>query len=236
MTQRGTAKFYKTVAVAPEGDSYAIRLDGKPLKTPARATLLLPTRALADAIAREWGEAGERLDPSFMPLTRLAFAATDAVTSHRARLADDILAFGRSDLLCYRAESPDALVARQAAAWDPLLAWVRDTLGAELETGAGIVFVSQPEDALAILRREVDSFDHFALAALHGAASITGSLVLAMALARERLTSAETFDLSRIDETFQAEAWGRDAEAEARAARLARELEAIDRFLRMLRA
>jgi len=229
------ARFYKAVAVAGVAGRFTVLLDGKPVKTPNRAALDLPGQELAEAIAVEWRGQGEKLDPATMPLTRLAYAARDVGAAQRARIATEILGFGRSDLLCYRAEAPAALVARQAANWDPMLDWAASRFGARLAVGTGIGFVTQSEAALAALALPIEGCDEFALVALHGATSITGSLVLVLALLDERLDAAEAFRLSRLDEDFQAEAWGRDAEAEARAARLARELSAIAQFLRLCR-
>lgn len=227
------AKFYKAVTVAEEGEGFSVRLDGRPVKTPGWAILALPTSALAGAVADEWQGQGDTLDPATMPLTRLAYATIDHASTHRARLADEILAYGRSDLLCYRAEAPAPLVARQNDAWDPLLDWAAAALGARLMVGTGIAFVEQPKESLAALAAAIGSRDDFSLVALHGAASITGSVVLALALAEGRLTAAEAFALSRLDEIFQAETWGQDAEAEALAARRGREMDAIAHFMRL---
>jgi chaperone required for assembly of F1-ATPase len=229
------AKFYKTVAVGDEDGAFVVRLDGRPVKTPARALLALPTLKLAEAVAEEWRSQEETLDPTTMPLTRMAYAAIDTVSQHRARIADEILGYGGSDLLCYRAEAPQALVARQVEAWNPLLDWAAERFGARLAVGAGIAFVEQSKESRDAFAVAITARDDFALVALHGAASLTGSLVLGLALAEERLSAEEAFALSRLDETFQSEAWGRDAEAEARGARLGRELAAIERFLRLTR-
>jgi chaperone required for assembly of F1-ATPase len=229
------AKFYKTVDTAKEGDGFVVRLDGKPIKTPARNAMTLPTANLAEAIAEEWRAQKDALDPTTMPLTRLAYAAIDVLPTHRARIAEEILGHGKSDLLCYRAEAPQALVARQNDAWNPLLDWAAERFGAQLKTGTGIGYVAQPAESRAAFAAAVEPRDDFTLAALHGAVSLTGSLVLALALVEGRLTAADAFALSRLDETFQSEAWGKDTEAEARAARLGEELAAIERFLNLSR-
>jgi chaperone required for assembly of F1-ATPase len=226
-------RFYREVGVAEEAGAFRVLLDGKPVKTPSRNALALPTRALADAIAGEWRAQTENVDPKSMPLSGLAMAAIDGAAAERAGQA---LAFARSDLLCYRAEEPAELVARQAAAWDTLLDWAAERYGARLKIASGIVFVEQSSEALAALERAVAGRSPFHLTALHSAAAITGSLVLALALADGRLTAAEAFAASRLDESFQAEKWGMDAEAEARATRLAAELAAAERFLRSLDA
>ena len=229
------AKFYKAVETGHEGGAFVVRLDGKPVKTPARTLLALPTRKLADAVAEEWRAQADVLDPMTMPLTRFAYAAIDVAPAHRARLVEETLAYGNSDLLCYRAEAPAALVARQNDAWNPLLDWADQRFGARLRTGTGIAFVEQSAESRQAFARAVEGRDDFALVALHGAASITGSLVLGLAVAEGRLTAAQAFALSILDETFQAEAWGRDAEAVARAERLGAELAAFERFLTLSR-
>jgi chaperone required for assembly of F1-ATPase len=233
VTQRAVAKFYKTVDVAKDKGNFRILLDGKSVKTPQHAALAIPNREMAEAIAEEWRAQGNILDPATMPLTRLAFAAIDVAPTHRTRLQEEILAFGNADLICYRAESPAALVARQSEAWDPLLDWTKDRFGTRPAVGAGIAFIAQSAALGVAYAAAVARYDDFALVALHGAASLIGSLALALALAEHRLVAAEAFALSRLDEDFQAEVWGRDAEAEARAARLADDLGAIERFLRL---
>jgi chaperone required for assembly of F1-ATPase len=229
------AKFYKAVDTAKDGDAFVVRLDGKPVKTPARALLALPTMKLADAIAQEWRAQTDVLVPTTMPLTRFAYAAIDVAPAHRARLIDETLAFGKSDLLCYRAEVPAALIVRQNESWNPLLAWAAERFGARLKTGTGIAFVDQSAESQEAFAVAVLTRDDFALAGLHVATSLTGSLVLGLALLEGRVTAQEAFALSCLDETFQAEAWGRDAEAAARAERLGAELAAIERFLSLSR-
>jgi chaperone required for assembly of F1-ATPase len=225
-------RFYKDASV---GEGNAVLLDGKPVKTPRGAALILPTRALAEAIAEEWRTQEGDLKPDAMRLTKLAFAAIDAAPE-RASMAEQAAAYAKSDLICYRAEGPDALVIRQAHGWDPVLDWLHQTHGARLKTATGIGYVDQPPEALARLCARAASLDPFALAALHTATTITGSFALGLALSEGRLTAADAFALSRLDEAFQAEKWGRDAEAEARAAALLADLEAAEHFLRLARA
>jgi chaperone required for assembly of F1-ATPase len=233
---REIGRFYKTVDVAEEDGRYLVRLDGKPLRTPKKSVLKLPSRALAEAIAEEWVNQGEKIDIDSMPLTRLANTAVELTDEHRPKAAEQILAFGKSDLLCYRAKEPADLIARQSLAWDPLLEWSAREIGAQLETGQGIAFVAQSPGALAAFEKAVFAHDAWALVPLHAATTITGSLALALAMVRGRLSAREAFDLSRIDEAFQAEKWGLDAAAEARANRLRAELEAAERFLRLAAA
>ena len=171
------AKFYKAVETGKESGGFVVRLDGKPVKTPARALLALPTPKLADAIAEEWRAQSDVLDPTTMPLTRFAYAAIDVAPTHRARLTEEILAYGKSDLLCYRAEAPAALIARQNEAWNPLLDWAAQRFGARLTDGDRHRLCRPAGGEPGGLREGGPGRDDFALVALHGAASLTGSLV-----------------------------------------------------------
>jgi chaperone required for assembly of F1-ATPase len=217
-------RFYKNVSVAPSEGGYCILLDGKPVKTPARGSLVLPTEALADAIAAEWQNQGEAIVATTMPLLRLANTVIDGVAVNRADVIAAILRFGENDLLCYRAHQPPALAARQREGWDPLLDWVRQRHGAHMKVADGMAHIDQTLDALAALREPLEDLDAFTLGGLHVIASITGSLVLALAVLEGFIPGAYAFALSRIDETYQAEKWGEDAEAQKRAAALAQEL------------
>jgi chaperone required for assembly of F1-ATPase len=221
-------RFYKEAAV---GEGNAVLLDGKSAKTPAHATLALPARALAEAIAEEWRRQGETMRPQTMPLTKLANTAIDRVAGREAEIVAQILGYA-NDLLCYRALAPKDLVARQSAEWNPLLDWAAERY-ARLAVGTGIAHIAQAEEALAVYRRALAAHDAFTLAALHNAASICGSLVLALALAEARLDAHEAFALSRLDEAFQAEKWGVDAETESRARALETELLAAEQFMKL---
>ena len=230
-------RFYKEVSASPSPGSLAgfiVLLDGKPVKTPKRVMLTLPNLALAEAIAEEWREQSDTLDTQTMPLTRLAFAAIDVVTPERAHVASEIVKYAKSDLLSYRAEDPPDLVARQAKVWDPLLDWAAETYGARLKVGSGIRHVAQPPEAIAELETAVSRFDEFELAALHTATAITGSLILALALAEEEVDAGEAFDAAMLEEKFQSEKSGIDAEAEKRRRHLLVELTAAERFIRLL--
>jgi chaperone required for assembly of F1-ATPase len=234
MSQKSFAKVYRDVSVAEEDGRWRILLDGKSAKTSAGALLALPSHALAEAIAEEWRGQGARIEPARMKLTGLAGAALNLSPARREEVVVYVLTFGRSDLLCYRAETPPELARRQAEAWDPLLAWLSSTFGAQLRTGEGIAFVEQPPEALGALETILRQAGDFTLAALQVSAALSGSLVLALALAGGRLDARAVFDAAHVDEMFQAEKWGNDAEAEAgRAQRLA-ELEAVQRFLRLI--
>ena len=227
-------RFYKDVSVKEEGGAWRVLLDGRTLKTQARNTVALPNKALAEAVAQEWREQDEEIDPPGMFLTRLTFAAIDGARVERERVAGHALSYGKTDLLAYRAEHPDELVVRQARTWDPLLEWAAKHHGAKLNVATGITFTEQPGESLDALARAIATSDEFTLAALHTAATITGSLVLALALVDRHITAEEAFAAATLDEAFQSEKWGTDAEAEARLQRLFAELSATERFLSLL--
>lgn len=223
-------RFWKdAVADACDG-GFTVRLDGKAIRTPAKAPFVLPTMAMARAAAAEWAAQDEELRPETMPITRAANSAIDKLGAQFDDVVTLLAEYGDSDLLCYRAEGPEGLVARQAAAWDPLLAWARDELGAELRTTAGVMHIDQPPEALARLRAELAGATPFELAALHDLIAITGSLILGLAVARGHLSAAEAFSKSRIDEQWQAELWGQDDEAAQSEAAKAAALDEAARF------
>ena len=226
-------RFYKQVAV---GEDFAVLLDGKPIKTPANARLALPTSQLAEAVAREWRMQAATIDPASMMLTKLSNTAIDRAETLRDDMAAELLGFGRSDLLCYRATAPVDLLARQEAGWNPLLDWAHHVHGARLKTAQGITYIQQDQDAVAALERTLRARDSWTLTGLQTATTITGSLVLALAMAQGRLTPAEAFALSRIDEAYQTEKWGTDTAAEKRAGLHAAELEMAGKFMELARA
>jgi chaperone required for assembly of F1-ATPase len=228
------SRFYRDVSVASLGRTYRVLLDGKPIRTPAGAELAVPTRALAEAIAEEWRSQGEKVRPDTMILTKLANAAIDRVAVHRLTAIAQILSFARSDLLCYRAEGPDALVELQHRAWDPILDWARARFGVTLACGTGIGFVEQAPESLAGLERAIDEYDSFGLAALQAAATLLGSAVITLALAEQRLSPELAFAAAELDENYQAGRWGRDPEAEKHRAGKQAELIEITRFLQAL--
>jgi chaperone required for assembly of F1-ATPase len=233
MTEWALKRFWTTAEVAPTEAGFAIALDGRRVKTPAKRDLTVPTQALARAIAAEWQAQEERVDPLSMPFTRTANSALDKVAVQHREVADLLASYGDTDLLCYRADSPAELVRRQAEAWDPLLDWAERTLAARLETRKGIMPVAQDARALARLSESVHALDAFRLAAFHDLVSLTGSLVLGFAAAH-RLHEPETlWATSRIDEAWQAERWGADEEATAVAERKAGEFLQAVRFYRL---
>lgn len=212
-----------------------IALDGRPVRTPARVPLILPTVALADAVAAEWREVGETLDPRAMPLTGLANAATDVVAADRAGFAGGLARYADSDLLCYRAEMPEPLVARQMAAWTPAIDWAQRRYDIHLVTTAGIVHRPQPPLALARLADAVAALDDWALAACSPIVTITGSLLLALALVEGASMADAAWAAAHVDEDWQIELWGEDAlAADARARRRA-EFDAAVSFLALSR-
>ena len=209
-------RFYKEVRVA-DG---AILLDGRPVKTPARAPLFLPTVRLAEAVAEEWRAQGQEIDPRAMPLTGLSNAAIDRVAPDPIAFTRPLAAYAASDLLCYRADAPAALAAREAEAWDPLLAWARARFDIHFTIATGITHVAQPAATVARLEEALIVRDPFGLAAMSPLVTIGGSLVTALALAEGTIEAGAAFDLTHLDELWQAEQWGEDSFAlQARAAR-----------------
>ncbi len=209
-------RFYKEVAVA-DG---TILLDGRPVRTPARASLILPTPALADAVAAEWRAQGDEIDPRTMKLTGLANAAIDRIAPDLPAFIRPLARYAESDLLCYRADAPAELIARQAEAWDPLLDWARARFDVHFAVTSGIVHAPQPDATIARLGEALTAYDAFHLAGLAPIVTIGGSLVAALALAEEEIDADRAFDLTHLDELWQARRWGEDRLAlEARAAR-----------------
>jgi chaperone required for assembly of F1-ATPase len=211
-------RFWTEARAAPAEGGYAVELDGRAVKTPAKAALVVPSLALAEAIAAEWQAQAELVDPRSMPVTRAANSAIDKVTPQFDEVAGLIAAYGDSDLLCYRAESPEGLVERQAEAWDPLIAWAAEALEAELEPRQGISHRPQPTESLARLDRAVRALTPFELTALHDLVAISGSLVIGLAAIRGHRPAEALWQLSRVDEDWQQQLWGVDEEAAAAAA------------------
>ncbi|SIO52803.1 Chaperone required for the assembly of the F1-ATPase [Rhodovulum sp. ES.010] len=220
MAEWALKRFWKAAEVAETDGGFTVHLDGRPLRTPAKAPLVMPTRAMAEAAAAEWDAQEAEVRPLTMPVTRAANAAIDRVRTHRAEVAALIAAYGESDLLCHRADSPAELVAWQEAAWGPLLAWARDALEAPLVVTSGVIPCPQPADALSALQARVAARDEFELTALHNLVGLSGSLVIGFAAMEDAVAPIEElWDLSRLDETWQERQWGVDDEAAAAAAR-----------------
>lgn len=228
-------RFYKAVTVVPEAGGHLVRLDARPLRTPAKAPLATPSAALSEAIAEEWRAQGDKIDPAGMPLTALACSAIDLVRAKRGETVEELAGFAEHELLCYRAPHPEALVERQKAAWQPLLDWAALNLDAPLAAGTGLQ-IEQPAEALAALRRAVERHDDWRLTGLALAVRVSGSLVVGLALAAGRLDAAGAFEAAELDESYSIEQWGEDAEAAKRRAGVMAELDAAGRFLRLLDA
>jgi len=230
-------RFYQTAQVAETADGFAVLLDGKPVRTPARRALAVPTRALAETIAAEWEGQREVIDPAAMPLTRLANSIIDGVADARAAVKEEIGKYLASDLLFYRATAPASLCARQERLWDPIVEWVRDMLDARFVLTQSVLHVAQPEAALASARNAIPDngpSDIWRLGALHAITTITGSALIALALLRGRLTVEEAWSAAHVDEDFQMEQWGRDALALERRAFRHTEFDAAAMVLMLL--
>ncbi len=225
-------RFYKEVGVSREGEAFAVLLDGKPVRTPARHLLAVPTSALAERLAEEWRAQGDVVDPATMPLTRIVNAALDRVAGEMAAVRADVVRYAGSDLICYRAEAPEGLAGAQEAAWGPLVAWAREALGARLTLAAGVVYVPQDADALAAVDAAVAPLDALGLAALHTATTLTGSAIVALAVQRSRLTAEEAWAAAHVDEDWQMAQWGADETALAARAARWREMQAAVLILR----
>lgn len=228
-------RFYKDVAVVSSDQGFAIQLDTRPVRTPARALLALPTPALADAVAAEWRAQGESVDPATMPLTGLANAAIDHIVPNQASFAAGIARYGESDLLCYRAEAPQTLVERQAAAWEPLLDWARARYDVAFVVTQGIWPVDQPAQTLTRLGAAVAAFDPFLLAGLSTLVNLSGSLICGLAIVDGGHDLGAIWQAAEIDEAWQIEQWGEDAQAAARNARRAADFAIAGAFCAMSR-
>ncbi|WP_457649131.1 ATP12 family chaperone protein [Profundibacter sp.] len=215
MAEWAAKRFWKTATVEKAGDGYQVLLDGRKLRTPVKCELIVPSREMAEAIAAEWDAQEEKIDPMTMPVTRSANAAIDKVGPMHAEVAALVSEYGGTDLLCYRAESPEGLVKRQSEAWDPLLEWAADTLSAPLKPTTGVMHVEQDAAALENLAKRVSDMDNFQLAAFHDLVGMSGSLIIGFATIHGFLPVPELWRRSRIDEDWQIEQWGEDDEATA---------------------
>ena len=210
-------RFWKAVDVVKSDEGFLIHLDGKPTRTPARAALALPNRVLAEAIACEWRDVGEYIDPGTMPLTRIVNAALDGVARTMKDVADDVARYAGSDLLCYRVADPERLVERQARHWDPVLDWARETHQWQFTLAGGVIHLAQPSETLSALREHVGKMQEpIRLAALHTVTTLTGSVLLALSLAEGAFGPTAIWNAAHVDEDVQMEIWGQDTEALAR--------------------
>lgn len=206
-------RFYKDVSVAEGEDGHQVRLDGKPVKTPAGAVLVLPAVALAEAIALEWRAQKKTIEPVTMPLTLLANSAIDRTPLNKGIVIDEIMNYARHDLLCYRAEGPKDLIRAEAEAWDPYIAWAREDLCVKFKVTTGIETVAQDPNSLARLQAMLRLLDPFILTALHHATALAGSAILALALWQGLERADEIWQAAQVDEDYQSDKWGEDAEA-----------------------
>ncbi|HMI40178.1 MAG TPA: ATP12 family protein [Sphingomicrobium sp.] len=227
-------RFWKDAKVVATGGGWGIELDGKPLRTPGKLPLVVPGEALAQSIAAEWHGAPETVDPRSMAMTGLANAAIERVATDTAGFAAGLARYGEADLTCYRAEGPDKLVERQAAAWDPLLAWARRRFAVDFAMTRGISHVPQPAGAAGQLSHAVESMDTFQLAALSPLVTIGGSLIAALAVAEGAVDPEAAWEAVSVDERWQIETWGDDAEAVAALEARKRDFLAAARFLALL--
>ena len=227
-------RFWKEVSVEPEAGCWTIKLDGRPIKTPARAALEVPTEALAQAIAEEWRAVGETIDPRAMPLTGLANAAIDRVAPATQAFADKLANYAEADLACYRADGPSQLADRQAEHWNRLLGWARRRFDLDFVTTSGLMHVAQPGATVDRLSHELAALDAFRLAGLSPLVTIGGSLVAALAVLEKAMTPEAAWDAVSIDDRWQIEQWGADAEAEAALENRRRDFLSAARFLNLL--
>ena len=235
MRWAGVKRLYETAAVSEAEGGFTVTLDGRPALTPKGAPLTLPGHALAHAVAAEWAAQDGDVLPHTMPLTGLANSAVDSVAPDRQGVVEHAVHYAATDLLCYRAGNQPELAERQHAAWQPLLDWADDVLGAPLSVTQGIAPLDQPPAVLDALRAAVEALDDLELTALSSLTAACGSLVLALALASGRIGAGEAYALSQLDETYQIEKWGADAEAVARRDRLCADIAAAAAFLDLSR-
>lgn len=230
-------RFYKHVSVGDAGDGHAILLDGRPVRTPAKNTLAVPSKALGELIAAEWAAQVDVIDPAQMPVTRLVNTAIDGVAADPQAVFEDILRFSGTDMLCYRAGSPEELVARQNERWDPLISYAANTLGARFILVEGVMHQEQPREAVAAFAVTLKKHDDpISLACLHTITTLTGSAILALAFAEGEIGAVDAWSLAHLDEDWQIELWGGDDEAENRRAKRWVEMQAAASAFTALKA
>jgi chaperone required for assembly of F1-ATPase len=227
-------RFWKTATTVPQDGGRGIALDGRPVRTPARAPLVVPSERLAEAIAAEWNAQGSDIDPAAMPMTGIANAAIDLATGDRAAFAETIAAYAQTDLLCYRDDRDAALQGEQAAAWNPLLAWAEARHGIEFALAQGVLPIDQPAATVAALREAVHALDPFRLAPLSPLVTIGGSLVAGLALVENAFAADMLWEAVSLDELYQERRWGADSEAQKARDRRAADWGNAARFLRLL--
>jgi chaperone required for assembly of F1-ATPase len=233
--QQKIKRFYKQAAAAPTEGGYAVELDGRAVRTPAKAPLVVPSQALAEAVAAEWQGQGEEVDPRAMALNSLVCTAIDIIAPHRPAIVEELADYGSHDLLCYWTDETGELLRRQQQLWQPLLDWAVEELRAPLKKTCGITPQTQAPESLAALKLAVEEHSDLELTGLAAAAKAAGSLLIGLALSKGRIDAAEAVALSQLDEIYQAEKWGEDAEAAERLAGLGRDLENAARLLDLIR-
>ena len=226
-------RFYDQVETVVEGRAIAVTLDGKPVRTPGRHGLGMPTMALADAVANEWQAQGDEIQPRDMPLTQFANTAIDRTRTHRPQVIEQVAAYGETDLLCYRASDPPDLVQIQIERWQPLLDWLEASYGSRLLTTTDIAPLAQPQPALLAIFQAVAACDDFVLTGLHATTAASGSVVIGLALACGHLDAEKAYELAQLDELFQIEKWGEDSDARERCEEIRDVLAAATLFMRL---
>ena len=219
MMEWAVKRFWTTSGVEETDGGFSILLDKTPIKTPAKAQIIVPTRALAEKIVEEWNAQGEMVDPLAMPYTRMTNSAIDKVRAQYDEVVEQLASYAETDHLCYRADGPEELVVRQNAAWDPLLDWASECFNARLNTGVGILYVRQPSESISNLRGRISTMSIFSLAAVYDLITISGSFVAALAVIHGHKTVEDIWEICQIDEIWQIEQWGCDDLAEAASAR-----------------
>jgi chaperone required for assembly of F1-ATPase len=227
-------RFYKEAGVEERDGAFHLTLDGRTARTPARQPLAVPVRGLAEAMAEEWDQQREEIDPTTMPVTRIVNSALDAVQARRAEVIEEVVKYAASDLTCYRAGAPARLVAEQKVSWDPVILWAKDTLGVRFALAEGVIHVPQPQAALSAVRARVQAVESpFALAALHVMTTLTGSVLIALAHAAGRLDAEEAWRAAHVDELYQESVWGEDYEAMERRRRREADFKAASTVYRL---
>lgn len=227
-------RFYQDAAAVAVENGFGVALDDRNIRTPAKAALVVPTRSLADVIAEEWGAQEDEIDPATMPVMKFASTAIDRIHPQRARVADDLAAYAQTDLICYRADQPVDLVQLQEASWQPLLAWCNKHYGSSLRATQGVIPIEQDDETLTALSVVVHGFDDFALSALHGLTTTSGSLVIGLAVLAGRMSAGEAADASQVDDAYQSEKWGYDKDAADALLGRRREMESATAFYALL--
>ena len=228
-------RFYDSAGISETDDGFAVQLDGRTVRTPAKKILQLPTKPLAELVRDEWQAQKQEIDPATMPVTRLVNTALDGVVNDPQAVIEDLLRFAGTDLLCYRADGPQRLVDRQNELWDPVIDWAHAALGARFVLAEGIIHVEQPKEAISAMGIHIVAHKSpIALAGLHSMTSLTGSALLAMAVAREHMSAEEAWTAAHVDEDWNLDQWGQDAEAAARRTYRWGEMQAADKAFKAL--